>query len=107
MVGHGGSSAGSYLADPTSPIPFHCASIVVTSTLRVNSDEVQYLCKPLCSQSKWEIWNLEDSNRAEIPLFETPDDPYQQTFPTGMAIDPHKSDNHPSRYAYIQTFRSH
>ena len=25
MVGHGGSSAGSYLADPTSPIPSHCA----------------------------------------------------------------------------------
>ena len=36
MVVHGGSSAGSYLADPTSPIPSHCASIVVTSTLRVN-----------------------------------------------------------------------
>ena len=36
MVGHGGSSAGSYLADPTSPIPSHCASIVATSTLRVN-----------------------------------------------------------------------
>ena len=36
MVGHGGSSAGSYLADPTSPIPSHCASIVVASTLRVN-----------------------------------------------------------------------
>ena len=36
MVGHGGSSAGSYLTDPTSPIPSHCASIVVTSTLRVN-----------------------------------------------------------------------
>ena len=35
MVGHGGSSAGSYLADPTSPIPSHCASIVMTSTLRV------------------------------------------------------------------------
>ena len=35
MVGHGGSSAGSYLADPTSPIPSHCASIIVTSTLRV------------------------------------------------------------------------
>ena len=33
--GHGGSSAGSYLADPTSPIPSHCASIVVTSTVRV------------------------------------------------------------------------
>ena len=37
MVGHGGSSAGSYLADPTSPIPSHCSSIVVTSTLRVNT----------------------------------------------------------------------
>ena len=36
MVGHGGSSVGSYLADPTSPIPSHCASIIVTSTLRVN-----------------------------------------------------------------------
>ena len=36
MVGHGGSSAGSYLADPTSPIPSHCASIVAISTLRVN-----------------------------------------------------------------------
>ena len=35
MVGHGGSSAGSYLADLTSPIPSHCASIVVTSTVRV------------------------------------------------------------------------
>ena len=35
MVGHGGSSAGSYLADPTSPIPSHCESIVATSTLRV------------------------------------------------------------------------
>ena len=36
MVGHGGSSAGSYLADPTSPIPSHCASIVMTGTVRVN-----------------------------------------------------------------------
>ena len=35
MVGHGGSSAGAYLADPTSPIPSHCAPVVVTSTLRV------------------------------------------------------------------------
>ena len=36
MAGHGGSSAGSYLANPTSPIPSHCASIVATSTLRVD-----------------------------------------------------------------------
>ena len=41
MVGHGGSSAGSYLADPTSPIPSHCASIVATSTLRV-----KHICYP-------------------------------------------------------------
>ena len=41
MVGHGGSSAGLYLADPTSPIPTHCASIVATSTLRVN---IQLIC---------------------------------------------------------------
>ena len=44
MVGHGGSSAGSYLADPTSPIPSHCASIVVTSTLRANSQINQQFC---------------------------------------------------------------
>ena len=37
MVGHGGSSAGSYLADTTSPITSHCAPIVVTSTLRANT----------------------------------------------------------------------
>ena len=35
MVGHGGSRSSSYLTDPTSPIPSHCALIVVTSTLRV------------------------------------------------------------------------
>ena len=43
MVGHGGSSAGSYLADPTSPIPTHCASIVVTSTLRINTSQSVYM----------------------------------------------------------------
>ena len=37
MVGHGESSAGSYLADPTSPIPSHCVYIVATSTLRVKN----------------------------------------------------------------------
>ena len=36
MVRYGGSSAGSSLADPTSPIISHCASVVTTSTLRVN-----------------------------------------------------------------------
>ena len=48
MVGHGGSSAGSYLADPSSPIPSHCASIVVTSTVRVNT--AGFVCKPFNCQ---------------------------------------------------------
>ena len=39
MFGHGGNSAGSYLANPTSPIPSHCASIVATSTLRVKPSQ--------------------------------------------------------------------
>ena len=34
------SHTGSYLAYPTSPIPSHCASIVVTSTLRVGSNNI-------------------------------------------------------------------
>ena len=42
MVGHGGSSASSYLSDPTSPLPSHCASIVTTSTLRVSVCTVCY-----------------------------------------------------------------
>ena len=48
MVGHGGSSAGSYLADPTSPIPSHCASVIATSTLRVKVTKISlhytYIC---------------------------------------------------------------
>ena len=41
MVGHGGSSAGSYLADPTSHIPSHYPSIVATSTVRVKRNYKQ------------------------------------------------------------------
>ena len=60
MVGHGGSTAGSYLADPTSPIPSHCASIVATSTLRVE------IRPPFCllsilfitstNKHNWSLW---------------------------------------------------
>ena len=35
MLGHGGSSAGSYLADPTSPIPSHCAVIILFQSVAV------------------------------------------------------------------------
>ena len=31
------------LADPTSPIPFHCASIVVTSTVRVTKNKLHLI----------------------------------------------------------------
>ena len=48
MVGHVGSSAGSYLADPTSPIPSHCASIVMTSTVRVGL-RGDLLCVRVCA----------------------------------------------------------
>ena len=70
MVGHGGSSAGSYLAEPTSPIPSHCASIVATSTVRVKVTNMKRqmfnldiwsgqsgtkLCKVVCDMQKWSI----------------------------------------------------
>ena len=56
MVGHGGSSPGSYLADPTSPIPSHCASIVVTSTVRVKI----YTNKAIVTHYNWIIYMLYD-----------------------------------------------
>ena len=43
MVGHGGSSASSYLANPTSPIPSHSASIVATSAARVKFPNYMYV----------------------------------------------------------------
>ena len=36
VVGHGGSSAGSYLANPTSPIPSHCGVIVLFKSVPVH-----------------------------------------------------------------------
>ena len=36
MVEHGGSSAGSYLADPTSPIPSHCAVSILFKSVPVH-----------------------------------------------------------------------
>ena len=36
MLGHGGSSAGSYLVDPTSPIPSHCAVIILFQSVSVH-----------------------------------------------------------------------
>ena len=36
MLGHGGSSAGLYLADPTSAIPSHCAVITLFKSVPVH-----------------------------------------------------------------------
>ena len=35
-VRHGGISAGSYLADPTSPFPSHCAVIILFKSVPVH-----------------------------------------------------------------------
>ena len=58
MVGHGGSRAGSYLADPTSPIPSHCASIVTTSTLRVNCCSDYTMLSSVSSYNKTLVMTL-------------------------------------------------
>ena len=56
--GMGGSSAGSYLADPTSPIPSHCALTVVTSTLRVKAKAKNYLnFAGLCESAIRAMWS--------------------------------------------------
>ena len=49
MVGHGGSSAGSYLADPTSPIPSHCAVIILFKSVPVH--QLSWLA---LKELKWE-----------------------------------------------------
>ena len=83
MVGHGGSSVGSYLADPTSPIPSHCASIVVTSTLRVKSkrkwpiiskliklcDELSHCYFPPISSWNGQIYLIFESHQTKLKHF--------------------------------------
>ena len=55
MVGHGGSSAGLYLADPTSPMPSHCASIVATSSARVNVWSNNQICQFKAQHAPFEV----------------------------------------------------
>ena len=64
MVWHGGSSAGSYLTDPTSPIPSHCAAIVLFRSAPVH--QLSWLALYyitiiycLCSQIKSAVFCLE------------------------------------------------
>ena len=69
MVGHGGSSAGSYLTDPTSPIPSHCASIVATRTLRINVIQMGCVSKAIqAANTKIQAYLLmKQSSANEIP----------------------------------------
>ena len=90
MVGHGRSSASSYLADPTSPIPSHCASIVVTSTLRVKpiglkillsaciSDLSLSLTVPICSIKKTLMQMVHKINTY---IYHQSSDPYHHSHP--------------------------
>ena len=77
MVGHGGSSAGSYLADPTSPIPSHCASIVVTSTLRVKQCRTTFGMfegspnNNICHASTIYMWSSGKDSRSKGLGFDT------------------------------------
>ena len=95
MVGHGGSSAGSYLADPTSPIPSHCATVIlfkkcptasiVTSTLRVTSWKdnelcfMVYPCLCLSDRNAWIItkyvpfWSLFHGSHFPVFVLGSPD----------------------------------
>ena len=73
MVGHGGSNAGSYLADPTSPIPSHCASIVATSTLRVKL--VLFMAR-----SHWAFLSVADAFPMEIDKHQAMFRRYNRTF---------------------------
>ena len=69
MLGHGGSCAGSYLADPTSPIPSHCAviilfqsaSIAVTGTVRVNISAFVYT-------TVWQIYTYNQCSKVNLTL---------------------------------------
>ena len=70
MVGHGGSSAGSYLADPTFAIPSHCASIAATSTLRVNI--ATHTVLPQSSPQYWKPVSCMSSGRSQTPRENSP-----------------------------------
>ena len=62
MVGHGGSSAGSYFADPTSPIPSHCAVIILFKSVAVH--QLSWLAlKELKNNFKWAFCDAQVNKR--------------------------------------------
>ena len=66
MVGHGRSSARSYLANPASPIPSHCASIVLTSTVRVKAESIYLsVCIQACFMNAAKIGDVFATNIGE------------------------------------------
>ena len=87
MVGHGGSSVGSYLADPTSPIPSHCASIVVTSTVRVTIT----FQKKILRRSRvpcWSTYHVKTCSRHYYPVDINLLSPYKEDKDKDLFIGP-------------------
>ena len=95
MVGHGGSSAVSYLADPTSPIPSHCASIVVTSTVRVNAHKYQQPADILMIEKHkalhWALYHMQFQNTSAL---------YEAIF-MNSSVNKHKSMNPRNLYTNV------
>ena len=88
MVGHGGSSAGSYLADPTSCIPSHCASIVGTSTLRVNTEKNLIAAASGSPRAEWALDSVVIAvNDSSMPGFEEDFGPRSQDNVWYMAMN--------------------
>ena len=86
MVGHGGSTAGSYLANPTSPIPSHCySSLAITNN--VFSDHLvllsryisQFPCYLSSESCKHVICNHNTSQNSVFLWFQLSATPYSHT----------------------------
>ena len=72
MVGHGGSSAGSYLADPTSPIPSHYAVIILFKSVPVHQLSWLALYLDLCMNQREQVCDQLglQSYHYELPVYE-------------------------------------
>ena len=71
MVGHGGSSAGSYLADPTSPSPPTVHQLSRLALLRVNHykrlrDKTSLSCTA-CTSASGDLQQLNNYNAYDSP----------------------------------------
>ena len=63
MLGHGGSSAGSYLGDPTSPIPSHCAVIILFQSVAVHHLPCLALQELKCHIYQWHVFDAPSGDK--------------------------------------------